>query len=59
MEQPLMTDIMRKIRAYLNGWREFRLSLTTHYEDYDLLCAYDMGREHAYRATFRYWDDAS
>lgn len=49
---------MRTILAYLNGIREFRLSLTTHYDDYDLLCVYDRGREHAHRLTLRHWDEA-
>ncbi len=46
-----------RILAYFNGWREFRLSATAHYDDYDLLSAYDRGREHAHIATFRHFDD--
>jgi hypothetical protein len=45
-----------KIRAFINGVREFRSDVTTHYEDYDLLCSYDWGREWAHRVTFRRWD---
>jgi hypothetical protein len=44
------------IRAFLLGVREFRSSLTTSYDDYDLLLAYDRGRELAHRLTFRRWD---
>jgi hypothetical protein len=36
--------------------REFRTDLTTHYDDYDLLCSYDKGRDMAHRITFRRWD---
>lgn len=49
----------KRLLAYLNGVREFRLSLTTHYDDYDLLCAYDLGREHANRVTGRRWDPSA
>lgn len=51
--------MIRRLRAYVLGWREFRLDLTTHFEDYDLLCAYDRGREHAHRVTLRHWDGAA
>lgn len=44
---------MSKLKAFLLGMREFRLSFTTHFDDYDLLTAYDSGREWAHRLTFR------
>ncbi len=47
----------RRFVAYLNGIREFRLNVTTHY-DGDLIESYDRGREHAHRLTFRRWDEA-
>jgi hypothetical protein len=45
-----------RIRAFLLGIREFRLDLTTHFEDDRLVLAYDWGREIAHRVTFRHWD---
>lgn len=47
-----MTD---RFRAYLNGWREFRLDATTHY-DWPLIESYDRGREHAHRITLRRYE---
>lgn len=49
---------LKKIKAWLLGVREFRLSSTTHFDDYDLLCSYDAGREFAHRATLRHWDES-
>ena len=46
------------IRAFLLGMAEFRLSLTTHYDDYRLLVAYDRGRELAHKLTLRRFDSA-
>jgi hypothetical protein len=48
---------MVKLAAFLRGVREFRSSVTTHYDDYDLLLAYDWGREWAHRLTFRLFED--
>lgn len=48
---------MKKFLAFLNGMKEFRLSLTTHYDDLNLLEAYDTGRDLAHRLTFRRYDD--
>lgn len=42
-----------KLCACLKGMREFRRGVTTHYDDYDLLLAYDHGRELAHRITLR------
>lgn len=47
------SSAMEKMRAFALGMREFRLSMTTSFDDYDLLCAYDAGRELAHRITFR------
>lgn len=49
---------MQKIKAFTKGMVEFRLSTTTSYSDYDLMCAYDLGREWAHRLTLRKYDDA-
>lgn len=48
-----MKIIMDKFFAFWRGVREFRSDMTTHYDDYDLLLAYDWGREWAHRVTFR------
>lgn len=47
---------MKTIRAFFNGMREFRTAFTTHYDDYDLLESYDLGREWAHRLTFRRYE---
>ena len=47
---------MSRLRAFLLGVQEFRLSLTTHFDDDDLLEAYDSGREWAHRLTFRRYE---
>jgi hypothetical protein len=47
---------MKVIKAFLLGVQEFRLSLTTHFDDDDLLEAYDSGREWAHRLTFRRYE---
>jgi hypothetical protein len=47
---------MKKIKAFFNGISEFRLTCTTHYEDYDLLHCYDTGRELAHKFTLRYFE---
>lgn len=46
---------MKHIKAFINGAREFRLSLTMHY-DGSLADAYDMGREFAHRVTLRRYE---
>ena len=50
---------MNKLLAFLRGIIEFRSDFTQHYDalDYELLKAYDRGRELAHRATFRKWDN--
>lgn len=45
------------LKAFLLGVIEFRRSLTTSFEDYELLEAYDRGRDLAHRITFRHWDN--
>lgn len=47
-----------KCRAYVLGIMEFRSDFTTSFDDYDLLLAYDRGRETAHKLTFRLWDRA-
>lgn len=47
---------MSIIRAFLLGIVEFRLTLTTHFDDAALLEAYDFGRELAHRATLRHFE---
>lgn len=47
---------MSRLRAFLRGVQEFRLSLTTHLDDGDLSEAYDSGREWAHRLTFRRYE---
>ncbi len=47
--------MLRHLTAYLNGIREFRSDLTTHY-DYPLIESYDRGREHAHRITRRRYE---
>lgn len=50
---------MKALKALLLGVWEFRTDMTTHFDDYDLLEAYDTGRELAHRVTFRYWDNCA
>jgi hypothetical protein len=47
--------IYARLRAFILGIREFRLGITTHFDD-DLIETYDRGRELAHRITFRRWD---
>jgi len=46
-------NLKNKFRAFVLGMREFRLSSTTHFEDYNLAEAYDKGRDFAHRITLR------
>jgi hypothetical protein len=47
---------MKRIRAFINGVREFRWDFTTHYDSEQELNAYDWGRELAHMITLRHWD---
>jgi hypothetical protein len=47
---------MKKLRAFLLGMYEFRRDFTTHFDDYDLLLAYDSGRDWAHALTLRRYD---
>lgn len=47
---------MSKIKAFCNGIREFRSTMTMAYDDDDLQDAYDWGRELAHRLTFRHFE---
>ena len=53
MNREQIKNAAAHIRAFILGAREFRLTLTTHFEDYELLESYDSGREWAHRLTFR------
>lgn len=44
---------MKKIVAFLWGVVEYRSDCTRHYEDWDLVDAYDMGRHCAHLLTGR------
>ena len=48
---------MIKFRAFLLGIVEFRSSMTQAYDNYDVSCVYDMGRELAHRFTWRIFDE--
>jgi len=48
---------MKKVKAFLQGVWEFRLSFTTHYAEHDLARAYDQGRELAHKLTLRKFDN--
>lgn len=48
--------MLAKVRAFLLGIAEFRLGCTTGFDDYELLCIYDAGRDLAHRLTFRRFD---
>lgn len=48
---------MKIIKAYLLGMREFRLSMTTGYDNEHLREAYDKGRDMAHRLTLRYYEE--
>jgi len=51
-----MRNLKLRLLAYLAGMREFRLSVTTNFEDHGLLEAYHRGRDRAHRLTFRLYD---
>jgi hypothetical protein len=48
---------MSKIYAFIKGIIEFRSSVTTGYDDYDLTLSYDQGRDFAHKLTFRKYDE--
>ena len=47
---------MNKLLAFINGVRGFRTDFTAHYADYEVMRAYDWGREWAHRLTLRRFD---
>lgn len=49
---------LRHPRAAVKGVAEFRMDLTTPYEDFDTLESYDSGRELAHIITRRRFDGA-
>ena len=46
----------KKIRAFILGVLEFRHSVTTGFDSWPELYAYDTGRDLAHRLTFRVYD---
>lgn len=54
--QRVRGDGVSRLRAFLLGVQEFRLSITTCLDDGDLSEAYDSGREWAHRLTFRRYE---
>ena len=50
------SDMLQKIKAFIKGITEARLTWTTSYEDYSQLLAYDAGRETFHRFTFRHFE---
>jgi len=48
---------MLRLKAFLLGVAEFRLSLTASYDDDGLMDAYDSGRELAHLLTLRRFED--
>lgn len=55
--QDKLENAKASAKAFLLGMAEFRSDLTTSFEDYDLLLAYDRGRDLAHKLTFRRWDN--
>ena len=47
---------MKRVRVFLLGVAEFRLTCTTSFADNSLQAAYDWGREWAHRLTFRHFE---
>ena len=48
--------MFKRIRAFMLGVREFRMTYTTHYANLDLLDAYDAGRALANILTLHRFD---
>jgi hypothetical protein len=48
--------MLKRLKAFLLGVKEFRTTFTTSYDDYDLMEAYDRGRELAHVVTLRRYD---
>lgn len=48
---------MKRLRAFLQGMKEFRCSITTRYEDDGVDVAYEWGRELAHRLSLRHFED--
>jgi len=49
--------MLNHIRAFILGAKEFRLSMTTHFNDLALCDAYDRGRDFAHMITFRHYEE--
>lgn len=50
---------MQRLKAYLLGMYEFRLSSTTSFEDLAVQDAYEAGRDMAHRLTLRKYEQTS
>ena len=48
---------MKNIKAFILGIKEFKLTYTTHIENYHESVYYEKGRDLAHKITFRYFDD--
>jgi hypothetical protein len=48
--------MFKRIRIFMLGVREFRLTCTTHFADNDDRECYDSGREWAHRLTLRHFE---
>lgn len=44
--------MIRRVRAFILGFIEFRSCYTTHFSEWSAMCAYDKGRALAHRITF-------
>lgn len=52
----LNSKVNHMIKAFWMGMKEFRLGMTTAYDDDTLREWYDKGRDLAHRLTFRHYD---
>jgi hypothetical protein len=48
---------MKKLKAFIQGIKEFRHSFTPHFNDWQLSKAYDQGREIAHKLTLRHFEN--
>lgn len=48
---------MKRLKVFIRGMMEFRLSYTPHYSDLNLQYAYEYGRHYAHVLTFGIFED--
>ena len=48
---------MKLLKAFFVGMSEFRISMTTSYNNENMRVAYDRGRDMAHRLTLRRYED--